>query len=59
MSTTRLCLAAVETWADIETRSCDGPIMDGRSACSFARYNGGDVTLCGFHLTLACYACLP
>eukprot|EP00965_Chrysotila_dentata_P163225 5390881-Pleurochrysis_carterae.AAC.1 len=44
MSTTRLCLAAVETWAEIGTKSSDGPIVEGRSACSFARQNGGDVS---------------
>eukprot|EP00965_Chrysotila_dentata_P195685 6177121-Pleurochrysis_carterae.AAC.3 len=58
MSTTRLCWGAVETWDEIETRSCDGPIVDGRSVFSLARPNGGDVTLWDWHQPLACYACL-
>eukprot|EP00965_Chrysotila_dentata_P003706 121482-Pleurochrysis_carterae.AAC.1 len=59
MPATRLCLDAVKTWDEMETRSHDGPIVDGRSAFSFARQNSGDVRLWDFHLTLSCSACLP
>eukprot|EP00965_Chrysotila_dentata_P227659 6196141-Pleurochrysis_carterae.AAC.2 len=50
MSTTRLRLDAVETWDEIETRSYHGQIMDGPSAHSFARQNGGDVCLVSFFI---------
>eukprot|EP00965_Chrysotila_dentata_P085663 2826141-Pleurochrysis_carterae.AAC.1 len=59
MFTARPCMSAVETCDEIEARSHDGPIVDGRSARQFARQNGGAVTLWNFHLSLACYACLP
>eukprot|EP00965_Chrysotila_dentata_P246949 6207454-Pleurochrysis_carterae.AAC.3 len=47
-------MGAVETCDEIEARSHDGPIVDGRTARQFARQNGGDVTLWDFHMSLAC-----
>eukprot|EP00965_Chrysotila_dentata_P039018 1297083-Pleurochrysis_carterae.AAC.2 len=41
MPAARLCLDGVGTWDEIVTRSHDGPIVDGRSACLLARQNGG------------------
>eukprot|EP00965_Chrysotila_dentata_P198586 6178887-Pleurochrysis_carterae.AAC.1 len=48
MSATRLCLGAVETWDEIEARSHDGQLLDGRPVFQFARQIGGEVTLRDF-----------
>eukprot|EP00965_Chrysotila_dentata_P167826 5542222-Pleurochrysis_carterae.AAC.1 len=53
MTTTRPCSGAVETCDEIEARSYEGPIVDGRSARQVARHNSGDVILWEFHLNLA------
>eukprot|EP00965_Chrysotila_dentata_P251939 6210375-Pleurochrysis_carterae.AAC.1 len=59
MSTTRLCLGAVETYGETEVRSYFGPIVDGRSVWPFARQKRGDVTQCDFDLFLARYGRWP
>eukprot|EP00965_Chrysotila_dentata_P202493 6181158-Pleurochrysis_carterae.AAC.1 len=53
MSTMHLCTGVVKACDEIEARSHDGPIVDGRSARQFAPQNSGDVTLWDFDLSLA------
>eukprot|EP00965_Chrysotila_dentata_P195939 6177278-Pleurochrysis_carterae.AAC.2 len=59
MSATRLWLGAVEIWDEIEARSLDGQLVDGRLAFSFARQIGGDVTRRDFQVSFACFAHQP